>query len=529
MEAARLDQGTEQSMWNEWSPELAELSREVPGFEELCATNPALAWLAMVAYREPLWFRGVPLELGLQMLCALVRGPRRRLAAAVGCLDRQSSVRILSKIPMETVCDGSVYQAALLLGDERSQRRLAHVPRINSGVLRLLHDPRHEPHLHQRLLEQVGADTRFDPWPGASDLHPVLKDLYRVSVELNKAMPTLRSTDELHSVHRHRLAEACIASAAHLPFPPPPVPGNAVIRPLRSPQALVDEAAAQSHCLGDAQHIDDCFEGAAYYYQVLGLDRATLELHIVDGEWSIAQLWGAHNQAVGYTTGKVVSDWLWNASPDRSNGAVTGEDGMDFETVVDGPSLRITLAQLHRLAGRRPLPGLWRCDPGGVTVEWAGVRHRLPARGRGTALILVAGSAMRGLARAPLADHSVALRVQGGELQLGRRRIACHAITADIADLAGAGDTEFLRLPGVYEGEVSENDAPEPPAARPARQLEPLGTADLPLFMVRTDPSRVLRSAACFESEPAADNAGALDVTRSGHRQQKSSKRVAST
>lgn len=526
--------------------ELAQLSLLVPGFDELLATNPALARLAFLAYREPLWLRGSLLEIGFRELRALVRGPRRRLAEAVGCINSESCVRILSKIPAASVCAGSVHQAALLVGDERSRRRLSHVPRINAGVLRLLHDPRHQPHLHHQLLEEVGADRRFDQWPGASDPLPVLQDLYRVSLQLGMSMPTVRTVDDLYSAHRDRLHQAKVRSAADLRFPPPPVPGNAVIQPLCSAVALLDESAAQTHCLGAAEHIDACFEGAAYFYRVLGRERATLQLQCVDGTWSIAQLLGAENQEVWHTTRRVVFDWLADAVPDGPVTLRTGEGFMDFEAVLDGPALREALALMHRLVGRRPMAALWRCDPEGITVEWAGVRHRLAAEGCGTVVVRVAGMAMRGLARVPLEDDSVTLRVCDGELQLGRRRLTCHAVTADIADLLiplGAGDTEFLKLhfsepdavieqsglgaevtkrvervqraidgftdkllwtgidPGrleqfvwdelavVYEGEVSKIDVPVPRAPSATSQLDLLGNADLPLFIGRRDSS----------------------------------------
>ena len=213
---------------------------------------------------------------------------------------------------------------------------------------------------------------------------------------------------------------------------------------------------------------------------------------------------------------------------------------MDFEAVIEGPALCAALAQLQRHAGSRPLAALWRCDPDGITIEWGGVRHRIGVEGVGSIVVRVSGSGMRGLAKAPVKDPELRLAIADGELRLGRRRLTCHPVTADIADLllpVGAGDTEFLKLhfqepvevleqsglhtevakrvdrveraldvfgermawtgidrervrqlvweelARIYDGEFTAVDAPELPPTQSAAQMDLLGNSDLPLFL----------------------------------------------
>lgn len=108
-------------------------------------------------------------------------------------------------------------------------------------------------------------------------------------------------------------------------FPRPPLKGSDVVRPLRTPEALADEAKAQNagHIIAYAPHVRD---GQFYFYSVDSTERATLCISrwAKKEPWRIHQLKGRDWLPVQPETARAVDTWYSEsrfARPIRWNGS----------------------------------------------------------------------------------------------------------------------------------------------------------------------------------------------------------------
>ena len=113
---------------------------------------------------------------------------------------------------------------------------------------------------------------------------------------------------------------------------------------------------------------------------------------------------------------------------------------------VDAKQLRTVLRRMGKAAGRISGAGMWTLGATGLTIEWAGAADTLTGVGAGHARIAVAGDHMKGLARLPLADDEVTIRVDGDRLYIDTMSIPCAAVTEAARTLvpAFADDRQLL-------------------------------------------------------------------------------------
>jgi hypothetical protein len=92
------------------------------------------------------------------------------------------------------------------------------------------------------------------------------------------------------------------------PFPPPPLPGNEVIQPLRSEEELVEEGRLMGHCV--ASYAAEVRSGRSYIYRVVSPERATLEIQWRGGVPVVAQFNLARNREPSEKSWRAVQNWL---------------------------------------------------------------------------------------------------------------------------------------------------------------------------------------------------------------------------
>ena len=122
---------------------------------------------------------------------------------------------------------------------------------------------------------------------------------------------------------------------------------------------------------------------------------------------------------------------------------------MKYETTVENAALMAALEDLQPGPQKRGIPAIWRCEPEMIALEWGGMSSTIAVRSKGRAVFRISGGSMLGMARCPLDQDELVVRVLSGVLHVGRRRITCHEVTTTLPPLllpVGGDDVEFLKL-----------------------------------------------------------------------------------
>jgi hypothetical protein len=84
------------------------------------------------------------------------------------------------------------------------------------------------------------------------------------------------------------------------PFPKPPIPGNHLLVPIRSSKELQAEGKEMNHCV--AGYASEVATGHSYFFRWLGSERATVQLSLIDGLWSVYEHLGHSNKQLSSKT-----------------------------------------------------------------------------------------------------------------------------------------------------------------------------------------------------------------------------------
>jgi hypothetical protein len=240
--------------------------------------------------------------------------PQRELLGLLGVPETAANVRVLRKIPPESL-DRRLLPA--LLGTLRNTdgaglKLLHHVPRINYGVMRLLLSPEIREGLTPTLLEEVAAEPTEKYRAGTASL---LGDILVMKIELADRRPLgpFRSLAKVRECHDEvagdfQKLERLRTAHGKLPLPPlPGIPGKII--PLCSQSELMAEGRAQHNCV--ASYTGRVKARELFIYSVLEPERATLAIQRgADTNWAIHEIEASCNTAVRKETRKFVNDWL---------------------------------------------------------------------------------------------------------------------------------------------------------------------------------------------------------------------------
>lgn len=256
---------------------------------------------------------------------------RRVVTEWLGFGGSEAAVKLLRKVPAESITLRRALRLRAALAEPEQARALAHVGRINAGVMRLALDPELRAAVAPRLLEEVGQTRTEDRRP---HVYRLLEDTLGLRREfaVPGAPPRFAGLDELRA-HHDELVDRLVAARPprppanrRRPFPPPPVPGSETIVPLLRAVDLVEEGRRQHNCI--ATYARRVLAGNLYVYRVLAPMRATLTLVRRRGVWMLDELLAARNRSVSYATENAVDAWLHRSRPgaDSDAGLLEGLD-----------------------------------------------------------------------------------------------------------------------------------------------------------------------------------------------------------
>lgn len=263
---------------------------------------------------------------------------QREIAGWLGFPGAEATVKLLKKIVPESISptDGRFLLQALT-ADPAIARMVAHLKRINVGVLRLVSNWKLFQLVTIQLLEEVSGNDEEVYFPRTADL---LIDVRYMFEKLHpddspKPFKTARRIQEMHAQlmtelqqkERHeqemraqRIADRLrnerlererrfLSAKRELACRRPPIAGSANIVPLTTKDQLQAEGEAQHHCVG--QYFELMKEGELFVYKVLKPERATLSLvRDRNGDWGIGQLRLSCNRTASAETVYAVHRWL---------------------------------------------------------------------------------------------------------------------------------------------------------------------------------------------------------------------------
>lgn len=307
-------------------------------FYELIKGNPALAFL--LANRREFNWRIYRKEIKLDELTGM---KQQKLLELLGLPGTKSMANLLRKIQPASMTPEMLGFLQYIVRQDDILKKLAHIKKINAGVLSLLNtEPRLQAKAAPSLLEEISRSRANNHLPLAVRR---LRESAQWQRELRpgQALPTFRTLEELDTFH-HGLAEesarllaqleaqqAQRAAAArnaehnrradeerrreharkllHEKFPRPPIAGTEHIQPIETPAGLIEEGNLMHHCVGS--YIGSVSAGHMHVYRILAPERATLSIsRTPGGHWQVDQLYAAYNRKVGKPTADAVAAWL---------------------------------------------------------------------------------------------------------------------------------------------------------------------------------------------------------------------------
>lgn len=214
-------------------------------------------------------------------------------------------------------------QFPLIWEQPNLRKVLQHGPTVTPGLLEALGAAAHRPELSSLLptkLFLAAAQNDHD----AQNLAGALRGLDNAL--FNNPNAVLPQRGALHSLEAIEQATEAILPPRRLagPLPPPPLPGNDRIIPLRSVTALKAEGRQMRHCIGGGGFAHRARAMLGYGYRVLddtlaqgGRSQATLWIepsHTHVGRFVVGQLQGPSNTSVSADTWTLVEQWLADAA-----------------------------------------------------------------------------------------------------------------------------------------------------------------------------------------------------------------------
>lgn len=274
-------------------------------FLDLATTNPVLAF----AVGE--WFTDHP-----KMLLGKVLGEmkQRELLKLLKLPDSAAMVKLFRKIPPESI-DPRLWKGllfALRQPDGATSKWLAHVPKINLGVIELILNPQTRMVLTPTLLEEVASHPKEKY---RAETAALLRDTLAMKSEIedDRAIPALASVHQLKEIHgsvsaEFQKLESLRNNLGSLPRPPMPGIKDQIV-PLRTTTELLAEGRLQKNCV--ASYAERVIAGECFIYRVLHPSRATLSVSLQsDGNWEIGELKASSNRPVEVATRAFVNEWL---------------------------------------------------------------------------------------------------------------------------------------------------------------------------------------------------------------------------
>lgn len=273
---------------------------------EFAGQNPALCF-ALGNFRS---FASMP-PLSIDAAVKISACRQREIAGWLGFPPTDAAARTLAKLAPESASVELMQPLRNALKDPAVAKALAHLPRLNAGVLAVVLDTRLLAASTPKLLSEIADDGTEKYRAATADLiHDTLRMFFQVHP--TRGTPQFQSLARLREVHDTVSVEYLRREQPALRafrFPKPPLRGTPEIVPICTHEELAREGREQNNCV--ATYAERIQSRHTFIYRVLKPERATLSIvRRADGDWAISELKRRSNAPVQPVTRQCVESWL---------------------------------------------------------------------------------------------------------------------------------------------------------------------------------------------------------------------------
>lgn len=289
------------------------LLARVPAARALAESVPALAYALAHAPR----FR--PIARPLDAARRLLAGPDgaatwRRVLAWLGFDPSPSMLEHFRAMRSQLPSLKQLLDLRRIDAHPLGRKRLRHAHAQSGASIGLLATALDRGFLDQLHPDLVAEAERNGAYSGVRWSFERLLDLSAL-VRPGKPLPRVRTPDELEAAVDRLRAEGRrtrgLTAAGELPFPEPPLPGDDVLTPIASPEALGREGFEMRHCLGNGTWDREARARLGFAYAaVLGGERATAWISRAEGFFTLTQLRGPGNSVPSPALERHARAWL---------------------------------------------------------------------------------------------------------------------------------------------------------------------------------------------------------------------------
>jgi len=315
----RVAHAVERFQSHQWN--LIELLSKDQAAQDLADNNPVLAWcLANNDQFRKFFGQRSPAEFAASRLCK----KQREILEWLGFPGTDATVRLMRKILPEAIIPLDARMLRQAVTEPEAAQLLAHLHRVNAGVLGLVCNLKLLHLLSPRLLAEVAnSEEEMIRQPTADRLIDATYLLLTAQIHLKVTrFFSTKSICEFHdrvvtewqrrsqeAGRRRKERRRRRKSSTSRGFPPPPIPGTEDFIPLTSKEELKAEGAQQQNCVGSYSR--KVRSGGVCVYKVLSPERATLSIALgPDGFWRRSEIECAGNHPVSWLTKIKVDQWL---------------------------------------------------------------------------------------------------------------------------------------------------------------------------------------------------------------------------
>lgn len=248
---------------------------------------------------------------------ALARKPQREILGWLAFRPESEAVAKIGRkcMPESLSIDRCLrFRQALVEPDVREM--LAHLPKVNAGVMGLVSSNELRPYLTPHLLANV-AETQSEV--ASEDTATLLHDLHEMRSLVHRGEPAPKFCSRRQVLEEHdalvlEVNQRGVSRFCRRTFPPPPIPESreegVEIMPISSLAALHALSREQHNCV--ASYVRRILNGSIFIYRVsVHDDVCTLSLAKDRcGSWQVAELKGACNHTARNNTDCAVRHWL---------------------------------------------------------------------------------------------------------------------------------------------------------------------------------------------------------------------------
>ncbi len=294
-----------------WHWELLSGVAKSAGVLELLHANPALGLMSQVYWE----FQAID-EQSVEYAASLATRRQRDIAGALGFPAMKWVVRVLAKIPVESLHIRDLLTIRRLTNDTQSAKWLRHVARLNGPLLCLMSDPHLRRAISWQLINDL-ARNHNERTSGETVMRLIELEEYRRCLQRPTGQPyqTVNEVaDAWRAFQETRRAPRQVSGFGtnKLQFPIAPLPNDSSIIPLLSRKAIALEGNEQDNCV--ASYISAARRGQVYLFKVFFPERATVAVKRRRGQWYCAELKGPRNRPVRSATRTYIRRWLTRAN-----------------------------------------------------------------------------------------------------------------------------------------------------------------------------------------------------------------------